>query len=93
MEAFLTKEEWVAQNNRVAEHAATLKDHGERVKHVEMAMFGDEMFPETVRNAILPTMTRLNTWLDMMGSVWRVFVGAVASAAAIAVVVKTMGWI
>jgi hypothetical protein len=93
METFLTKEEWATHVKTEEANQAVTKDHGERIKHVEMAMFGDDLFPETVKNAILPTMTRLNIWLDMVGAIWRVGLGAVGGLAALAVGMKALGWL
>lgn len=93
MDIFLTKEQWDAHETAARARDAVIQDHGERMKHVEMAMFGDDLFPDTVKNAILPTMTRLNIWLDMVGSIWRVGLSAVGGLAALAVGAKALGWI
>ena len=93
MDTFLTKEEWLRHANEERDNKSTLAAHGERITKIELALFGDDKIPETVKNAILPTMVRLNTWLDMMGTAWRVSLGAVGGFAGLAVIAKTMGWV
>lgn len=37
---------------------------GRDVNDLKLAMFGDPSHPDTVKVAVMPTMTRLNTYLD-----------------------------
>ena len=93
METFLTKEEWTAHTLAEAAHQTVIKDHAKRIQHVEMAMFGDDLFPETVKNAIMPTMVRLNTVLDTLGTLGRILAAVITTLTALIVAAKALGWI
>lgn len=48
----------------VADVPNRLRNLEEGQERLNLAVFGDPMQPEVHKNAILPTMTRVNTWLD-----------------------------
>lgn len=91
MDTFLTKDDWVSHLAQEVEQERVLREHSAQLRHVELAMFGDAEIPETVKNALLPTMVRLNHWLDMVGSVWRVGLSSVGGLAALVVIGKAFG--
>ena len=93
MDTFLTKQDWTDHLAQEVEQERVLREHSAQLRHVELAMFGDAEIPDTVKNALLPTMVRLNHWLDMVGSVWRVSLSSVGGLAAVAVIAKTLGWL
>lgn len=86
MENTISREEW-------KEHIDEDDQRGRDVNELKLAMFGDPIYPDTVRMAVMPTMTRLNTYLDGItmlakyGSATILFIIGVAGFA------KTMGWL
>lgn len=53
----ITREDW-------DQHVIEDDRRGQDINELKLAMFGDPNHPDTVKVAVMPTMTRLNTYLD-----------------------------
>lgn len=82
LERTITRQDW-------DQHVVEDEQRGRDVNDLKLAMFGDPLHPDTVKVAVMPTMTRLNTYLDAIPKIGALilFVIGVAGFA------KTMGWI
>lgn len=48
------------------EHIDQDKQQSKDICSLKLAMFGDPRSPESVKAAVVPTMTRINAWLDAL---------------------------
>lgn len=82
----VSREDW---DQHVVEDDA----RGQAINELKLAMFGDPEKPETVKQAVYPTMTRFNTLMDAAVSLVKVVVASILFVVALAGFAKTMGWI
>lgn len=82
----VSREDW---DQHVAEDDARGRD----VTDLKMAMFGDPATPDTVKQAVMPTMTRLNTYMDAALLLGKGVVALLVGTGAFLGILKTMGWI
>lgn len=86
MDRSISREDW-------EEHVAEDDARGRDVHDLKLAMFGDPEKPETVREAVMPTMTRLNTYMDVALAIGRGAVALLVGLGALLGILKTMGWL
>lgn len=82
----VSREDW---DQHVVEDDARGKD----INDLKLAMFGDPEKPETVKQAVYPTMTRFNTLMDGAVTLVKGIVASILFVIALAGFAKTMGWI
>lgn len=75
------------------QHVAEDEDRGREINDLKMAMFGNPENPETVKQAVMPTMTRLNTYMDFVLMLGKGIVATLVGTGAFLGILKTMGWI
>lgn len=73
------------------EHMAADKRQDANIRDLKIAVFGCPDKPETVRQAIVPTMARLNAWLDGIATLGRILTGIIICASGLAAIMKTSG--
>ncbi len=61
-------------------HAEEDKRQSADIREIMLLLKGDPLRPETVKCALMPTMMRLNAWLDMWKWIGGVMIGAGVSA-------------
>lgn len=66
---------------------------GQDIVDLKMAMFGDPSNPDSVKQAVMPTMTRLNTYLDGLAMLGKGIVALVVGTGAFLGILKTVGWL
>lgn len=81
----ITREDW-------DQHVADDDERGRDINELKMAMFGDPLAPDTVKQAVMPTMTRLNTYLDGIVILFKIGLGVLAALASFVAIAKGMGW-
>lgn len=81
----ITKEDW-------DQHVADDDERGRDINDLKLAMFGDPMHPDTVKQAVMPTMTRLNTYLDGILMLCKGILACLAGGGAVIGIAKGMGW-
>lgn len=81
----ITREDW-------DQHVADDDERGRDINELKLAMFGDLNNPETVKQAVMPTMTRLNTYLDGIATLFKIFIALLAGGASFVAIGKGMGW-
>lgn len=82
----ISREDW-------DEHVAEDEARGRDINDLKLAMFGDPERPETVKHAVLPTMTRFNTLMDGAVTLVKVMGSSIVVLAAAGGFAKTMGWL
>lgn len=82
----ISREDW-------EQHVAEDEQRGRDVNDLKMAMFGDPATPETVKQAVMPTMTRLNTYMDFALMLGKGVIATLVGTGALLGILKTMGWI
>ena len=73
------------------EHMAADKRQDANIRDLKIAVFGCPDKPETVRHAIVPTMARLNAWLDGIATLGRILTGIIVGGAGLATMMKAIG--
>ena len=73
------------------EHITNDKEQDHKIHSLHLAVFGCPEKPETVRMAIVPTMMRLNTWLDVIKVMCQTAVGLAVFVGAVVGVAKAAG--
>ena len=73
------------------EHIDADKRQDEKIRSLHMAVFGCQSRPETVKQAIVPTMARINVWLDVIKVGGQVIVSGSVILGALATVAKMTG--
>jgi hypothetical protein len=81
----ITREDW-------DQHVADDDERGRDINELKLAMFGDLNNPETVKQAVMPTMTRLNTYLDGIVILFKISLALLAGGASCVAIAKGMGW-
>lgn len=87
----VSSEDWAAHLLREVAQNTILREHTVQLRKFELALFGDAEVPETVRISLMSTMTRLNTWLDMIGRASKLGGAAVVGFASIAYALHALG--
>lgn len=82
----ISREDW-------EQHVAEDDARGRDVIDLKMAMFGDPSHPDSVKQAVMPTMTRLNTYMDVALSVCKGVIALLVGLGALLGIFKTMGWL
>ena len=82
----VSREDW-------EQHVVEDDARGRDINELKLAMFGDPENPDTVKQAVMPTMTRLNTHLDFIAMLAKGFVAVLVGTGAFLGILKTMGWI
>lgn len=75
------------------QHVLEDEARGRDINDLTLAMFGDPNNPETVKQAVMPTMTRLNTYLDGLLMLIKFGGGAVMVVGAVIAIAKNVGWL
>jgi len=65
------------------EHIEADKVQDIKIHALHVAVFGCQERPETVKAAIVPTMARINTWLDVLATMGRVTLGVLVGGGAL----------
>lgn len=73
------------------EHIEADRKQDTAIRSLHLAVFGDEEKPETVKQAIAPTMARINAWLDAIKFLGQMALGACVALGALAGAAKAMG--
>lgn len=66
---------------------------GQDINDLKLAMFGNPEMPETVKQAVMPTMTRLNTYMDVALMMGKGTVALLVGTGAFLGILKTVGWL
>jgi hypothetical protein len=82
----ITREDW-------DQHVSDDDQRGREINDLKMAMFGDPGAPDTVKQAVMPTMTRLNTYMDYTLMLCKGTVALLVGTGAFLGILKTMGWL
>lgn len=85
MDKSITREDW---DNHVLEDDR----RGQDINELKQAMFGNPDIPETVKQAVMPTMTRLNTYMDGIVMLVKFGGGAIMVMGAAVAIAKNVGW-
>lgn len=86
VEKAITREDW-------DQHVIEDDRRGRDINELKMAMFGNPDVPDTVKQAVMPTMTRLNTYLDGLAMLVKFSAGAVMVIGAGVAIAKNVGWL
>lgn len=81
----ISRQDWL-------DHIAEDDRRGADVNELKMAMFGNPEVPDTVKQAVMPTMTRLNTYLDGILLLCKGILALLAGGAAMIAIAKGVGW-
>lgn len=81
----VTREDW-------DQHVAEDEERGRDINDLKLAMFGNPENPESVRQSVVPTMTRLNTYMDGMMMLAKGALALLAGGAALMAILKGIGW-
>ena len=82
----ITREDW-------DQHIVEDDQRGAAINELKLAMFGDPESPDTVKVAVMPTMTRLNTYLDGIVMLFKFGGGAIMVLGAGIAIAKNVGWL
>jgi hypothetical protein len=86
MDRSISREDW-------EDHLKEDDARGRDINDLKLAMFGDPENPETVKQAVQPTMVRFNTLMDGAVMLVKAIGGLILVSASAAALAKTMGWL